>query len=105
MVAVRSFVLAVLVAACQREKPQPVESAAITPVVPATATGNAACDDYLRRVAACTKLSPAMRDALAYGGGVWKQAVDQQGAAATAAAESCASVANLAAPSLTELGC
>ncbi len=88
----------VMLAACQRAKPTPVEKTAPVVVVAATTTGIKACDDYLRRVAACTKLTPAMRETLAYGGGVWNQA----GSSAT---ESCEGVAKLAEPQLIELGC
>jgi hypothetical protein len=97
--------MTLLLVACQREQPQPIRATPVVPIVPASATGNAACDDYLRRVAACTKLTPEMRDTLARGGGIWKHAVDQQGASANAASESCAGVAAVAGPSLSELGC
>ena len=105
MFAVRSVGLGVVLIACQREKPQPVQWEPIESVAAATTTGDPACDGYLRRVAACAKLTPAMRDTLARGGGVWKRAVDQAGAPAKAASESCAGVAKLAGASLTELGC
>lgn len=101
----RGLLICLLFAACQREKPQPIENIPPTPVVSATVTGIPACDDYLRRVAACTKLTPAMRETLARGGGIWKQAADQKGAVATSATESCTAVSKLAEPSLTELGC
>jgi hypothetical protein len=103
---VRTLFVSLLLVGCQREKPQPVpkpEPAA--PVPAATSTGDAACDDYLARVAACSKLSPAMRETLATGGGIWKQAVDEKGAPAKAANESCAAVAKLAEPALKALDC
>jgi hypothetical protein len=105
MWATRSFVVTLLLVACQREKPQPIKATPVAPVVPASATGNATCDDYLRRVAACTKLTPQLRDTLARGGGIWKHAVDQQGTPAHAASESCAGAAAVAGPTLSELGC
>jgi hypothetical protein len=106
MFGLRSVVIGVVfIIACQREKPQPVKWDPIEPVAAATTTGDAACDAYLRRVAACAKLTPGMRETLAHGGGVWKRAVDQAGAPAKAASESCAGVAKLAGASLTELGC
>jgi hypothetical protein len=97
--------MCLLLAACQREKPQPIKQTPIVQVAPATTTGIAACDDYLRRVAACTKLTPAMRATLAHGGGIWKAAADQGGAPAKATTASCDELAKLAAPSLSEVGC
>ncbi len=106
MVAVRGLCIGLaLVAACQSEKPQPFKATPVATVAPATTTGIAACDDYLRRVAACTKLAPAMRETLALGGGIWKQAADQGGPAAKGALDRCTAVARLAASSLAELGC
>jgi hypothetical protein len=102
----RSLLLCLLLVGCQREKPQPLpEAKPVEPVPPATTTGDKTCDDYLARVAACTKLTAAMRETFAAGGGIWKQAVDEKGAPAKAAAESCAAVAKLADSSLAELGC
>src|SRR5688572_27806819 len=102
----RFLFLSLLLVGCQREKPQPIpKTEPAAPVPAATSTGDAACDDYLARVAACTKLSPAMRETLATGGGIWKQAVDAKDAPAKAANKSCAAVAKLAEPSLKELGC
>ncbi len=91
-------VVVMMLAACQRAKPKPIEKTAPLIVFAATTTGITACDEYLERVAACAKLTPAMRETLAYGGGVWKQA----GSAAT---ESCEGVAKLAEPQWIELGC
>ena len=101
----RVVVLWGVLVACQREKPQPIESTPVTAVAPATVTGIAACDDYLRRVAACQKLTPAMRETLAAGGGVWKRAADAGGDVAKATSESCSGIAKLAGSSLESLGC
>jgi hypothetical protein len=98
-----ALVALVAVAACQRETPKPIEHPPVASMAAATTTGVTACDDYLRRVAACTKLTPAMRETLAAGASVWKYAADQQ--AGSAASTSCADVAKLADPQLTELGC
>ena len=84
---------------CQHHKPQATPPAATEAAPAATLPiGIAACDDYLRRVAACPKLSPAARDAFTRGAGTWK-------AAGATAAKSCEEVAKMAAAQLAELGC
>jgi len=84
---------------CQHHKPQPT-SATPTEAAPPAALpiGIATCDDYLRRVAACQKLTPAARDAFTRGAGAWK-------AAGATSAKSCADVAKTASAQLAELGC
>jgi len=84
---------------CQHHKPPPITlkpTPAAAPV--ALPIGVAACDDYLRRVAACQKLPPAAREAFTRGAGAWK-------AAGATSAKSCAEVAKMAAAQLAELGC
>jgi hypothetical protein len=92
-------------AGCQRHEPEPskqplpVLTAATGPI------GIRACDDYLRRVAACAKLSPAARAAFASGAGAWQRAAAHPGASAQSAEKSCKDVADAASAQLTELGC
>lgn len=88
---------------CQHHKPPPTSATA--EAAPAQAAspaalpiGVAACDDYLRRVAACRKLPPAARDAFTRGAGAWR-------AAGATAAKSCEDVAKAANAQLAELGC
>ena len=89
---------------CQHHKPQPPAARtteatpAETPPPAALPIGIAACDDYLRRVAACRKLPPAARDAFTRGAGAWR-------AAGATAAKSCEDVAKAANAQLAELGC
>ncbi|MDB4953888.1 MAG: hypothetical protein JWO36_1457 [Myxococcales bacterium] len=91
---------------CQRAKPVPVEKAPPESIVETVGpVGIPACDDYLRRVAACTKLTPGARATFAHGTTVWKQAADAKGDSAKVAGESCESAAKLAAPVLAQLGC
>jgi hypothetical protein len=85
--------------ACQHHKPQPT-SPAPAAVAPSAALpiGVAACDDYLRRVATCQKLSPAARDAFTRSAGAWK-------AAGASSAKICEDVVKSADVALAELGC
>ncbi len=84
---------------CQHHKPQPPSPAPAGVAPPAALPiGVAASDDYLRRVAACQKLSPAAREAFLRGAGAWK-------AAGASAARSCDDVAKIAGAELAELGC
>jgi len=97
----RLFVLVGLAAllGCQHHKPQPLSPTPTEAVAPATLPiGIPACDDYLRRVAACQKLSPAARDAFTRGAGAWKMA-------GAAAGKACEDVAKMASAQLAELGC
>ncbi len=97
----RLFVLLGLSAllGCQHHKPQPM-SPAPAEVAPAATLpiGIDTCDAYLRRVAACRKLTPAAREAFTRGVGAWK-------AAGATAAKSCEDVAKAAEAQLAELGC
>ena len=97
--------IAVVVAGCQRHEP-----AKQPPPLPAAhaataAIGIAACDDYLHRVAACAKLSPGARTALAAGAGDWQTAAAHPGPSREAAETGCKTTADAAAPQLTALGC
>ena len=85
---------------CQYHEPPPASPAPAAAVAPPVALpiGIATCDDYLRRVAACQKLTPAARDAFTRGAGAWK-------AAGATAAKSCEEVAKTAGAQLAELGC
>jgi hypothetical protein len=105
-----TLIVAVLAVAgmlgCQRNKPAPVESSPPEPSVDTVGpVGISVCDDYLRRVADCTKLTPSARVTFARGTGVWKRAAAAKGDSAKAAGESCKGAAKLAAPRLAELGC
>ncbi|HEX6835319.1 MAG TPA: hypothetical protein VF334_02045 [Polyangia bacterium] len=85
---------------CQHHKPAPASAApAEAPPPPVTLPiGVSSCDDYLRRVSACQKLTPAARDAFTRGAGAWK-------AGGATSAKSCEDVAKTASAQLAELGC
>ena len=93
-------------AGCQRREPPKSQP----PALPASHAANGpigipACDDYLRRVAACQKLSPEARAALASGAGDWQTAAAHPCAPRTAAETGCKTATDAAAPQLTALGC
>ena len=98
--------IAVVIAGCQRHEPVTEQPPVLPVASPATgAIGIAACDDYLHRVAACAKLSPAARAAFANGAGAWQAAAAKPGPSRTAAESGCKATADAASPQLTALGC
>ena len=103
---IRGVVLWIVLAGCQRHEPVAQQPPALPAVHAATgAIGIAACDDYLHRVGACAKLSPAARAALVGGASAWQDAAAHPGASRTAAETGCKTTADAAAPQLTALGC
>jgi hypothetical protein len=98
--------IAVCVTGCQRHEPTASQPPPLPVARAATgAIGIAACDDYLHRVAACAKLSPGARAALAGGAGAWQAAAAHPGPSRTAAETGCKTTADAAAEQLTALGC
>jgi hypothetical protein len=98
------ILIAVLAVGCQSHEPGPTR---IPPGPPGPATGPIgirACDDYLHRIAACTALTPAARQAFATNAGAWQQAATSPDTA-KAADESCQAATTAAEAQLHELGC
>jgi hypothetical protein len=110
MSVVVSAVLALGSASCQRHTPPPPTPVAAEPPLPegseaSMSVGVRACDDYLRRVAACASLPRAARDTIARGAIAWRRAAGAPQGSAKVLADACDETARLATPELERLGC